>query len=47
LSGDFLCVWFGDGSTDFSLIYSSKCIAVLIIEKLEGMLFSIRSAYNL
>ena len=45
--GAFLCVRFGDGSTDFSLIYSSKRIAVLIIEKLEGMLFSIKSAYNL
>ena len=45
--GAFLCVRFGDGSTDFSLIYSSKRIAVLIIEKLEGMLFFIESASNL
>jgi len=47
LSGVFLCRQFGDGSTDFSLIYSSKRIAVLIIEKLEGMLFFIESASNL
>ncbi|MGE6475936.1 hypothetical protein, partial [Psychrobacter sp. NPDC078631] len=44
--GAFLCARFGDGSIDFSLIYSSKRIAVLIIEKFEGMLFSIESASN-
>jgi len=47
LSGDFLCARFGDGSTYFSLMYSSKRIAILIIEKLEGMLFFIKSASNL